>query len=99
MPGKDHGATTRAEDLQRGDVFTFRRTSYHVLSTLTDRRRPQTVVTAVPADAVGVKKVVVLQLIRTFGVLVTGKRPVELEVLRNTRAEADRCTQPELSGQ
>ena len=91
-----HDVTTRAEDLKRGDVFTFRKVSYLSLSNFTDRRHTQTIVTAVPVGVKEYEQIVVLRLFRTFGVHVTAKTKIDLKILSNSDAELELCNPPDI---
>lgn len=79
-------AKKNAQDLKCGDVFDFRGSTYGVLSSFTDSRHTQTIITALElgdaTKAIGkVKEVIVFRLFRTFKVDVTGRKEITLNLV------------------
>ena len=92
---------TKAEDLKCGDCFTFRGEPYVALSQFSDNRHSQTILTAVRGEDYDTPLsvadgVVVMRLVRTFEVGVTGRTTLSLTVVELTDEEVRNLPTPKI---
>lgn len=81
----------QAQDLCCGDLFCFRGETYLCLSSFTDKRHTQTIVTAVSAvqnsDLFHKNLITVVRFLRVFSVEVCQHLEMQLQVLDNSKEE------------